>query len=128
MHRLMRKVTGNRELIDSIEYYEADDAEIGIVSFGSTARAAMVAIKKAREKGIKVGMLRPLTIWPFPNKQVEEFSKKVKALIVPEFNLGQIVYEVERSVHSDMVIKRINKVGGVPINPNEILAGIEEVA
>ncbi|MCB2199845.1 2-oxoacid:acceptor oxidoreductase subunit alpha [bacterium] len=128
MHRLMRKVTGNRELIDSIDYYEADDAEIGIVSFGSTARAAMVAIKKAREKGIKVGMLRPLTIWPFPNKQVEEFSKKVKALIVPEFNLGQIVYEVERSVHSDMVIKRINKVGGVPINPNEILAGIEEVA
>ena len=128
MHRMMRKVTGNRELIDKVDYFMADDAEIGIVSFGSTARAAMVAVKKAREAGIKAGLLRPLTIWPFPNNQVLEFSKKVKALVVPEFNLGQIVYEVERSVHSDMKIKRINKVGGVPINPNEILAGIEEVA
>lgn len=128
MHRMMRKVTGNRELIDKIDYFMTDDAEVGIVAFGSTARAAMVAVKKAREAGIKAGLLRPLTIWPFPNNQVLEFSKKVKALVVPEFNLGQIVYEVERSVHSDMTIKRINKVGGVPINPNEILAGIEEVA
>ncbi len=128
MERLMRKVTQNRELIDKVEYFQADDAEVGIFSFGSTARAAMVAVKKAREKGIKAGLMRPITIWPFPNKEVLDFSKKVKAIVVPEFNMGQIVYEVERSVHSDMPIKRVNKVGGVPITPAEILAGIEEVA
>jgi len=126
--RLMRKVTGNRELIDKVEYFQADDAEIGIFAFGSTARAAMVAVKQARAKGIKAGLMRPLTIWPFPNNQVLAFSKQVKTIIVPEMNLGQIVYEVERSVHSDMPIHRINRVGGVPINPSEILAGIEEAA
>lgn len=127
-HRLIRKVTGNRELIDKVEYYETDDAEIGIVTFGSTARAAMVAVKQAREKGIKAGLFRPITIWPFPNTQLHEFSKQVKAIVCPEMNLGQMVYEVERSTHSDMPVVRINKVGGVPIAPSEILAGIEEVA
>lgn len=128
MQRMMRKVTGNRELIDKIDYFMTEDAEVGIIAFGSTARAAMVAVKKAREKGIKAGLLRPLTIWPFPNRQVKEFADQVKALVVPEFNLGQIVYEVERSIRRDIPIKRVNKVGGVPINPGEILAGIEEVA
>ncbi len=126
--RLMRKVTCNRELIDKVEYFMAEDAEIGIFSFGSTARAAMVAVKKARAKGIKAGLMRALTLWPFPNRQVLEFAKNLKTLIVAEFNLGQMVYEVERSVKMELPVKRVNKVGGVPIAPAEILARIEEVA
>lgn len=128
MYRHYRKVLGNRDVIDKVEYYMADDAEIGIVSFGSTARAAMAAVKQAREHGVKVGMLRPVTVWPFPKDQVYEFGRNMKYLIVPEFNLGQMVYEVERAVHFDRPIKRVNKVGGVPIYPSEILAAIEEVA
>ncbi|MBS1260767.1 MAG: 2-oxoglutarate oxidoreductase subunit KorA [Calditrichaeota bacterium] len=128
MYRHYRKVLGNRDVIDKVEYYMADDAEIGIVSFGSTARAAMAAVKQAREQGVKVGLLRPVTVWPFPKDQVYEFGRDKKYLIVPEFNLGQMVYEVERAVHFDRPIKRVNKVGGVPIYPSEILAAIEEVA
>jgi 2-oxoglutarate/2-oxoacid ferredoxin oxidoreductase subunit alpha len=128
MHRHIRKVLGNRDVIDKVEYFMADDAEIGVVSFGSTARASMAAVKKAREAGIKVGMLRPVTVWPFPKDQVYEFGRDKKCLVVPEFNMGQMVYEVERAVHFDRPIKRVNKVGGVPIYPNEILAAIEEVA
>ncbi|MBD3166541.1 2-oxoacid:acceptor oxidoreductase subunit alpha [bacterium] len=126
--RHYRKVTEHRDEIDKIEWFLAEDADIGVFSFGSTARAAMVAVKQAREMGIKAGLMRPLTLWPFPNIQVNEWTNQVKKLVVPEFNLGQIVYEVERSVHSDMPIKRITKAGGVPIAPAEILAGIEEVA
>lgn len=128
MHRQYRKVLENRDVIDKVEYYEADDAEIGIVSFGSTSRAAMVAINEARAKGIKAGMLRPVTVWPYPKDQTYEFGRNCKALVVPEFNLGQMVYEVERAVHFDRPVKRVNKVGGVPITPAEILAAIEEVA
>jgi len=128
MDRMIRKVLGNKDVIDKVEYFMADDAEIGIVSFGSTARAAMVAIKAAREKGIKVGMIRPVTVWPFPKDQVFDFGRECKSLIVPEFNMGQMVYEVERALHFDKPVHRLNKVGGVPITPGEILAKIEEVA
>ncbi len=128
MDRMIRKVLGNRDVIDKVEYFEADDAEVGVVSFGSTARAAIVAVKRARENGIKAGLLRPVTVWPFPKDQVYEFGRNCKSLVVPEFNMGQMVYEVERAVHFDRPVKRVNKVGGVPITPNEIYAAIEEVA
>lgn len=128
MHRMIDKVMNHRDEVDKVEYFMADDADIGIVSFGSTARAAMVAVKEARAKGIKAGLLRPVTVWPFPKDQVFEFGRRCKALVVPEFNMGQMVYEVERAVHFDRPVKRVNKVGGVPIAPAEILAAIEEVA
>lgn len=128
MDRHIRKVLGNRDIVDKVEYYMAEDTEIGIVSYGSTARAAMVAVKEARAKGIKAGLLRPVTVWPFPKDQVYEFGRNCKALVVPEFNMGQMVYEVERAVHFDRPVKRVNKVGGVPISPAEIYAAIEEVA
>ena len=128
MKRQMRKVTGNRDIIDRIEYFEVDDAEVGVISFGSTARAAMVAVKEARARGIKAGLLRPVTVWPFPKDQIYAFSHQVKSMVVAEFNLGQIVYEVERATRQEMEIRRVTKVGGVPISPKEILEGIEEVA
>ncbi len=126
--RLIRKVTGNRDLIDKIEWFEAEDAEIGIFSFGSTARAAMVAVKELRAKGIKAGLMRPVTLWPFPNHQLHDWAAGLKALVVAEFNLGQMVYEVERSVHREMTIVRVTKTGGVPISPAEIRNAVEEVA
>ncbi len=126
--RMIRKVLDNRDIIDKVEWFMADDAEIGVFSFGSTARAAMVAVKQAREKGIKAGLMRPVTIWPFPKDQVYKFAKQVKSMVVAEFNLGQLVYEVERSAKYELPVKRVLKTGGVPITPAEILQGIEEVA
>lgn len=126
--RMMRKVLGNRDIIDKVEWFMADDAEIGVFSYGSTARAAMVAVKQAREKGIKAGLMRPVTIWPFPKDQVYDFAKQIKSFVVAEQNLGQMVYEVERSAKYELPVNRVLKTGGVPLSPSEILAGIEEVA
>src|SRR4030067_114664 len=86
--RLLRKVEKNRDDIITFDEIELKDAEIGIFAYGSTARSAMSAIKQARAQGIKVGMLRGITIWPFPDEKILELSKKVKVIIVPEINMG----------------------------------------
>jgi 2-oxoglutarate ferredoxin oxidoreductase subunit alpha len=123
--RIMRKVEADIDNITSLEETYLDDAEIVVIAFGSSARAAAVAIEDARAKGIKAGMLRLLTLWPFPEKQVKAISGRVKGIIVPEANLGQMIYEVDRVVAGACPLKRVNKVGGVPIYPGEVLAQIE---
>ncbi len=126
--RMISKVTDHLDEIESWEEIETEDADIFVFAFGTTARSAAVALRDARAKGIKVGLLRPLTLWPFPSKRVRELAQKAKAVIVPECNLGQIIYEVERVAHCNCPVIGVNKVGGVPIYPREILAKIEEVA
>lgn len=125
--RMMNKVYNHLDEIESYEEVMTDDAEILIVAFGSAARAASVAINNARAKGIKVGMLRPLTIWPYPEKVTRELGKRVKAIIVPEANLGQLIFEVERVAKCAGPVVGVQKVGGVPIYPDEILSKIEEL-
>ena len=126
--RMISKVTDHLDEIESWEEIETEDADIFVFAFGTTARSAAVALRDARAKGIKVGLLRPLTLWPFPSKRVRELAQKAKAVIVPECNLGQIIYEVERVAHCNCPVIGVNTVGGVPIYPREILAKIEEVA
>ncbi|MDP8239363.1 MAG: 2-oxoacid:acceptor oxidoreductase subunit alpha [Candidatus Hatepunaea meridiana] len=126
--RMERKVSQNLDKIISYDEFMTEDAEIGIFAFGSTARAAMVAVSDAREKGIKAGLLRAITLWPFPEEPVRKFSKQVKGIVVPEANLGQMIYEVERVIGCNCPVVGVNKVGGVPIYPGEILAKIEELA
>ncbi len=126
--RLMRKVLDHIEEIEKYELYLTDDAEIGVIAFGSSARAAMVAIHNARKQGIKVGMLRPLTLWPYPEKQTFELSKHCKVIIVPEANLGQLIYEIERVTKGNCEVVGVNKVGGVPIYPDEVFNKIMEYA
>ncbi len=123
--RILRKIENNRADICKNEEFELDDAEIGIFAYGSTARSARYAVKEARSKGIKAGLLRPLTIWPFPDDAVAELSKKVKAVIVPELNLGQIVNEVRR-VACNTEVEGIHRVDGEPITPAQILETIEK--
>ncbi len=123
--RILRKIENNRADICKNEEFELDDAEIGIFAYGSTARSARYAVKEARSKGIKAGLLRPLTLWPFPDDAVAELSKKVKAVIVPELNLGQIVNEVRR-VACNTEVEGIHRVDGEPITPAQILETIEK--
>jgi len=126
--RMLNKVYDHIDEFEKYEEVEMEDAEICIVTFGSTARAARIALRDARERGIKVGMLRPITFWPFPEKALRDIGHKVKGIIVPEANLGQLIYEVERLAGCNGPIVGVQKVGGVPIYPGEIMANIEELA
>lgn len=127
IRRLVDKVEINKEDIITWEEENTEDAEVIIFAYGCVARAAKTAIKMLREKGIKVGLFRPITVWPFPEERLIELSKNVKAIIAPEMNLGQMVLEVERLCNKHTKIERLNKVNGEIIYPEEIVAKIEEV-
>lgn len=126
--RQLAKISRNRAEIDSWEEVMTEDAEILVVSFGSTARGAHSAVLELRKQGIRAGLFRPITVWPFPDEEVRRLARKAKAIVVAEMNLGQMILEVERAAHSDIKIVGCQKVGGVPVEPYEIVAKIREVA
>ncbi len=125
--RMMNKVNNRLDEIISYDEYLTEDAEVAVIAFGSTARAAVVAVGEAREKGIKAGLLRPITLWPFPEDQARDLAKRVKRIVVPEANLGQLILEIERLAEGNCEVVGVNKVGGVPIYPGEILEKMEEL-
>lgn len=127
MDRLMKKIQNNLEDIIMYEEQNTEDAEILILAYGSTARSARSAVDMAREEGIKVGLFRPITIWPFPEERVRELAKKVKNIIVPEMNLGQYILETERIVGDKCMVEGINKADGEIITPEHILDRIKGV-
>lgn len=126
-HWLIDKIYKNIKDIEKFEEFQTDDAEILIVAYGSTSRSARQAIMMARSAGIKVGMFRPITIWPFPDEQISALSKKIKKIIVPEMNMGQVILEVQRNACESKVYG-LNIVSGEPINPDQIYEKIKEVA
>ena len=127
MRRLMRKIELGAADILKHEALLLEDAEFAIVAYGSSARSAKAAIRLARARGIRVGLLRPLTIWPFFEGLVADLAKQVRHIIVAEMNLGQLVLEVERVVRGACPVHRVNRVTGEPIPPDEILAKVEEL-
>jgi 2-oxoglutarate ferredoxin oxidoreductase subunit alpha len=127
IRRLCNKVEMHKDDIISWEEENAEDAEVLILSYGCVSRAAKSAMKALRKRGIKVGIFRPITIWPFPEKRLRELAEKVNTIIVAEMNLGQLVLEVERICNNITKIDRVNKVNGEIIYPEEIIRKIEEV-
>jgi len=122
---LVEKIRSNAEKIVDFEIYNTDDCEVGIVSFGCTSRAVYEAVELAEEKGIKVGFVRLRTIWPFPEKIVRSMARKAHVVVVPEMNLGEILYEVERIVQGTAEVVPLSKIGGGEmITPEELLAEI----
>lgn len=109
------------------EEYLMDDAEICIVAFGITSRVAKNAINMAREKGIKVGMIRPITLWPFPKKPLLTAADRCKAFISVEMNMGQMMEDVELSIRCKKPVYLCNRSGGMIPSPEEVLKKIEEV-
>jgi 2-oxoglutarate ferredoxin oxidoreductase subunit alpha len=103
-----------------------EDAVVGVFAYGSTARSAKRAMLMAQEKGIKTCFLRPRTLWPFPDREVHAMGAKVKSIVVPEMNLGQMAHEVEWAVRGQAEVIKVNKISGEPISPPEILAAIEK--
>ncbi|HNX36909.1 MAG TPA: 2-oxoacid:acceptor oxidoreductase subunit alpha [Candidatus Cloacimonadota bacterium] len=130
MDRLRKKITHNIRDLVQIEGYQMEDAKIAIFAAGVTARAAKSAVVLARAEGIKVGLLRPLTIWPFPDDAVRKMLRNVETVIVPELNQGQLIREIERLVKdkSDSALMRIGRVDGGLITPHDILRKIKEVS
>lgn len=127
IRRLVAKIEKNADDIIQWEEENTKDADAIIVSIGGVSRASNAAMKMLREKGYKVGTFRPITVWPFPEKRLAELAQKVKAIVVAEMNLGQMVLEVERICKDKAKIERVNKVNGEIIYPEEIVAKIEEV-
>jgi 2-oxoglutarate ferredoxin oxidoreductase subunit alpha len=102
------------------ETYETDDAKIIVVAFGTAARIAKGAIKRVREQGLKVGLIRPVSLWPFPFKVIKEFSKKVKYFIVFEMNMGQMLEDVKLALEGTGEIHFYGRPGGIIPTPLEI--------
>ena len=108
------------------ETFMADDAEIMIVAFGVAARVARNAIVAAREKGIKAGLIRPVTLWPFPKKAVSDAAKHAKAFVSVELSMGQMIEDVELAIRCSRPVLLCSRVGGMIPTPEEVLAKIEE--
>jgi 2-oxoglutarate ferredoxin oxidoreductase subunit alpha len=125
--RLHQKIDKHLDEITMYEEYKLADADIAIVTYGGTSRTAYAAIDMAREKGIKVGMLRLITVWPFPEKQIVELAKKVRVIGVPELNYGQMVGEVKKAVEGKVPVKGYAKYNNEAITPQEMLDFIEKL-
>lgn len=124
MARLHRKIDQNRDDIVEVDSFMMTDAETAIIAYGSTARSARHAVRLAREKGQRVGLLRLKTLWPFADVEIRAFSQQIKTWVVAEMNLGQMAHEVEWALAGAAPVKRVNKVDGDPISPLEILQAL----
>lgn len=125
--RQLRKVNAKAAELEKNEEYLMDDAEVAIVAFGITSRSARMAVNLLRTQGVKAGLFRPITIWPFPEKRVAEIGQQVKAMVVPEMNLGQLIYTVERAIKGACTLEGVNRVDGEPLTPDQIIEKVKEV-
>ena len=127
MDRLIYKIRDNVDDIVEYQEFETEDAEIVIVSYGISARPVMKALEMAREKGIKCGMLKLITVWPFPEEKIKEMASQITAFVVAEINYGQMYLEVERSSRGKANTVLIGHAGGSIFHPNEILEVINRL-
>ena len=126
VRRLVDKIRLNRKDIINYEEVGTEDAEVVVCAYGITARVARRAVQQARDEGIRAGLLRLITVWPFAEDRIRELSQQVKAFVVPEINYGQIVLEVERCAGSKAKTLLLPHMGGGMHQPQTILEGIRE--
>jgi len=128
VQRLVDKIEKNKQQIIRLEQDRLDDAEVAVVSFGIAARTAVWPIQMAREEGIRVGVLRLITVWPFPEEQIHDLAGRVRGIVVPEINMGQIVREVERCVRGRAEVLSVPHPGGGIHDPQKVLKAIRKAA
>lgn len=126
MTRLMGKVSRNLHDIIQTESYRMDDAEIAVISYGVSTRTSLAAVDEAREMGIKAGLLRLITVWPFPEDQIRKLAERVKGFVTVEINLGQIHYEVERCAAGKAPAFLVGHPGGTIIPPDTVIETLKE--
>ncbi len=125
--RLHRKISQNYPEIQMAEFFRTEDAELTIIAYGCVARSAKRAAIESRERGMRVGLLKLMTLWPFARSAVEKTLQSAKVFLVPEMNMGQISREVKRVNRGQAKVSTLNKVDGTIITPDEILNRIQEV-
>jgi 2-oxoglutarate ferredoxin oxidoreductase subunit alpha len=128
INRLLKKVETAKDRIIQLEEEQTEDAEVVVVSYGITMRVAERAIQMARAEGIRTGKLRLITVWPLADARIKELAGKVKALVVPELNLGQVSLEVERAAAGVCPVIPVPHAGGTVHKPEQILAAIRKGA
>jgi 2-oxoglutarate ferredoxin oxidoreductase subunit alpha len=120
--RLFGKITRNFTLLEKVKAFQLDDAEIVLIAYGCTARSAQAAVRLGRERGVKIGLLQLISLWPFPRRPVEKALEGKKLCLVPELNMGQISREVKRVNNGRTKVLRHSKMDGSMISPEEILS------
>ncbi|HIQ02737.1 MAG TPA: 2-oxoacid:acceptor oxidoreductase subunit alpha [Anaerolineales bacterium] len=128
VQRLVDKIEKNKDKIIMLEEDGLDDAEVAVVSYGIAARTAIWPVQMARQEGIRVGMLRLVTVWPFPDEEIRDLAGRVEGIVVPEINLGQIVREVERCAAGRTEVLSVPHPGGGIHDPQAVLRAIRRAA
>ena len=127
VNALVNKIKMNRDTIISYDTEYLDDAEIVLVAYGISVRSARRAISVGRERGLKLGLVKLNTVWPFPEEFIRDLASRVRALIMPEINLGQMVLELERCAGGRCPVRLVGHAGGAIIRPAAILNVIDDV-
>jgi 2-oxoglutarate ferredoxin oxidoreductase subunit alpha len=124
--RLIQKIQKNKKRIIDYETHFLKGAEIVVVTYGSSVRPALKAVRSLRENGVKAGLLKLNTVWPFAEDLIRKLADKTKAFVVPEVNFGQIALEVERCASGKAITNLMPHAGGGIHTPQQIVAGVEE--
>ncbi len=123
--RINQKILKNRSKMIETEDYFLEDSEIAVIAYGFTARTSLYVVKRLRKEGMKVGMLRFKTLWPFPEEAVTELGKRVKKVIVPEMNQGQVAGEVKKFCSCDVI--SLSQTNGEVIRPETIIEMLKKI-
>ena len=121
MNRLFRKINQHFYDIQMVDQEATEDAEVLVIAYGSVARSARRSVREARARGVKAGLLQLITLWPFPRQIIEPLLRRVRAVLVPELNMGQVSREVKRINQGMTRVETLNRIDGNLITPNEIL-------
>jgi len=128
LNRLVNKIRDHRDDIIQTEEKDIKDADIVVVSYGISARTSLWPVRMAQQEGLRVGFLRLITVWPFPEERIRELSKQVRAFVVPEINMGQMVREVERCTAGRAGVYPVNRPGGDMLEAEQVLKVIRKAA
>jgi 2-oxoglutarate oxidoreductase, alpha subunit len=124
---LQKKYAECEEKEVRFEEQYCEDADYIIVAFGSASRISQKAMDNMREQGLKVGLFRPITLWPFPSKELKRLSEKVKGMLVVEINAGMMVFDVQAAVEYNIPVQHFGRLGGIVPNPDEIVQAMEKL-
>ncbi len=128
LERIVNKIRNYQDDIIQVEEQDLKDADVVVVSYGISARTSLWPIAMAKKEGIRVGLLRLITVWPFPDDRIRKLAKQVRAFVVAEINMGQIVREVERCAASHAQVQGVNRPGGDILEPDKVLEAIRQAA
>ncbi len=127
IRRLDSKMDKAKQEVTFVDEVLTEDEDIAVFAYGITARAGARAVREARASGVSAGLLKVKTLWPFPEEHVERIASKVRAIVVPEMNMGQLVREVERASKGKTKVISLTRVDAEPISPQQILSALKEV-